>query len=136
VNGYIVNNKLNYVRDAVSSGNYSVDIDDQLADNYTYDNIGNLKSDVAENIAQIDWTVYGKIKRVEKSSTSEVISYSYNASGQRTVKTVNANDTTRTTFYVRDAQGNVLSLYSYNEGSSLIWAKQHLYGSTRLGMWQ
>jgi RHS repeat-associated protein len=136
LDGNIVNNKLNHVRDAIGSGNYGVDIDDQSADNYTYDKIGNLKSDVAENIAQIDWTVYGKIKQIEKSSTSEVISYSYNASGQRTVKTVNANDTTRTTFYVRDAKGNVLSLYSYNEGGSLKWTEQHLYGSMRLGMWQ
>ncbi|WP_276501817.1 hypothetical protein [Terrimonas pollutisoli] len=57
VNGNLVNNRLNHVRDAVSISNYTVDIDNQSANNYTYDRIGNLKTDVAEKIGNVNWTV-------------------------------------------------------------------------------
>lgn len=41
---------------------------------------------------------------------------------------------TTTTYYVRDAQGNVLGVYSDKPGEGLSWQEQHLYGSSRLGM--
>ncbi len=66
----------------MSSGNYAVDIDDQSADNYNYDYIGNLKKDVAENIDTVRWTVYGKINRIVKSSGAMVIDYGYDAGRQ------------------------------------------------------
>jgi len=53
-------NKLRRVRDNVISTNYSDDIDDQELNNYSYDEIGNLIKDNAEQIATIEWTVYGK----------------------------------------------------------------------------
>ena len=37
------------------------------------------------------------------------------------------------TYYVRDAQGNVLSVYTLQNGV-YTWSEQHLYGSSRLGM--
>ncbi|WP_147273571.1 hypothetical protein [Pedobacter chinensis] len=46
---------------------------------YAYDEIGNLKSDAAEGISNIDWTVYGKIEQVTKSSGNIV--HAYDASG-------------------------------------------------------
>ena len=49
---------------------------------------------------------------------------------------VNNNDTITTTFYVRDAQGNVLGIYSRKDEEGLRWDEQHLYGSSRLGMWR
>jgi RHS repeat-associated protein len=39
------------------------------------------------------------------------------------------------TWYIRDAQGNVLGLYTKHNSDSIIWNEQHLYGSSRLGMW-
>ncbi|RAJ08775.1 RHS repeat-associated protein [Chitinophaga skermanii] len=41
------------------------------------------------------------------------------------------------TWYVKDAQGNTLAVYGNKptEPSSIYWNEQHLYGSTRLGMW-
>lgn len=134
VNGNLLNNRLNHVRDAVNSSNYSVDIDNQSANNYGYDRIGNLKTDVAEKIGNINWTVYGKIKQVDKNEGSD-IAYGYDAGGNRTSKIVSgAADTT--TFYIRDAQGNVLAIYSKKGAESLRWDEQHLYGSSRLGMWR
>ncbi|MEP7238962.1 MAG: hypothetical protein ABI685_13880, partial [Ferruginibacter sp.] len=106
VSGKLVNNKLRHVKDAVSSSNYADDIDNQGDDNYAYDNIGNLVQDNAEGISNISWNVYGKIKSITKASGT--ISYGYDASGNRISKTANG----KTSIYVRDASGNVMSLYS------------------------
>ena len=131
-NGNLVNNKLDHVRDQVNSS-YTMDIDDQAANNYTYDKIGNLKKDAAEHIDTIHWTVYGKIKKIDKTTGSDII-YGYDAGGNRTTKKVyGAADTL--TYYVRDAQGNVLAVYTKKGSASLQWNEQDLYGSSRLGIW-
>jgi hypothetical protein len=39
------------------------------------------------------------------------------------------------TFYVRDASGNVMGIYSKKGSNPIHWNEQHLYGSSRLGMW-
>jgi len=39
--------------------------------------------------------------------------------------------------YIRDATGNVLAVYHYDrKAGKLLWSEQHLYGSSRLGMYQ
>lgn len=135
INGRLVNNQLNYVKDAVGSGNYSVDIDSQTPDNYQYDKIGNLVEDAAEGIENIRWTAYGKINRINKN-TNTVITLGYDAGGNRTSKQVTSAQGTTHSFYVRDAKGKVLAVYSnQGAGSNLNWSEQHLYGSSRLGMW-
>ncbi|HMG67899.1 MAG TPA: RHS repeat-associated core domain-containing protein, partial [Chitinophagaceae bacterium] len=133
--GNLVNNKLNYVKDQVSSSNYSVDIDDQSPNNYGYDLIGNLKKDVSENIDTIRWTVYGKINKIVKNSNAIKINYGYDPGGNRTTKIVSGSADT-TTFYVRDAQGNVLAVYTKKGSDDLHWDEQDLYGSSRLGLWR
>lgn len=136
-------NRLAYVDDAASSGNYATDIDDQSAGNYTYDEIGNLTADVAEGISAITWTPAGKIASVTKTS-GQVINYYYDAMGQRIRKEniVDATDHTqnKTTYYVRDAQGNVMSIYERtNTGSApnftatFKMTEQPIYGSSRIG---
>ena len=73
VDAWMMTNQLAHITDAVavsaypSSGNPAEkDIDDQSANNYSYDGIGNLVKDNAEGILKIDWTVYGKITRHSK----------------------------------------------------------------------
>ena len=128
-------NKLRQVMDAVADGNYTEDIDGQpLVDNYTYDRIGNMKTDNAGGIASVIWTVYGKIKRIAKSN-NDVIEFGYDASGSRTSKAVTAGSTITTTYYVRDAQGNVMAVYEQQAANPLKWTEQHLYGNSRLGIW-
>src|SRR6185436_5151968 len=80
-------------------------------------------------------TVYGKIKKIVKSNGT-VITYGYDPGGERTSKTININDTITTTFYVRDAQGNVFGVYTQKDEAALKWSEQHLYGSGRLGIFQ
>jgi RHS repeat-associated protein len=133
-------NKLTYVDDVVSSSNYTDDIDDQSSGNYTYDAIGNMISDAAEQIATIEWTVYGKIKTITRTggSSKSNLAFEYSPDGHRVKKTETPNGgsgTPTTTWYTRDAQGNIMSIYE--ERNDSIWLEeQELYGSSRLGMVQ
>lgn len=137
------NNRLRMVRDVVPSGNYTEDIDDQLAvvtnaadSNYVYDAVGNLITDKAEGITNIKWTVYGKIEEITKVKTgvTTTIKYTYDATGNRISKNVNGV----TTWYVRDASGNTMGLYTIGNttlnNGRITLSEQHVYGSSRLGI--
>jgi RHS repeat-associated protein len=127
--GHLTNNKLHYVTDNASDGAYSTDLKNQTdTGNYKYDAIGNLIHDTQAGIDSINWSVYGKIKKVAKGSN--IITYTYDPAGQRVTKTAGS----LTTYYIRDAQGNTLALYD-NAGSASNWREQDLYGSSRLGLW-
>src|SRR5882672_9069309 len=69
------------------------------------------------------WSVYGKLLTISSKS----LTYQYDASGNRIGKAVGSVNT----WYVRDAQGNVLSTYS---GTTMALQEQDLYGSSRLGL--
>ena len=86
--------------------------------------------DSQSGINNIDWSVYGKIRQIVKNNNDN-ITYSYDPSGNRVSKTTN----TLNTYYVRDAQGNNLAVYD-NQGGTMHWQEQSLYGSSRLGMWR
>lgn len=128
------NNKLWHVNDAVGSGAYSTDIDDQASfvsypgniagvNNYKYDEIGNLIYDSIEQIEEIIWNVQGKISEIVRKSGSAKpdIIFGYDASGQRLFKTVIPKNGSgqredeklwTTQFYIRDAKGNVMATYA------------------------
>lgn len=139
-------NQLDYVKDPVTANNYSEDIDAQNPGNYDYDPIGQLTRDDAEEIAQIEWTVYGKIKSITRiaGSTRPALRFRYDASGNRIKKEV-INDPTdptknNSTYYVRDASGNVMAIYEENNAvvptgyiAHVHMAEQPIYGSDRLG---
>jgi RHS repeat-associated protein len=139
-------NQLRRVNDAIANGVFSnsetnpndtsLDIDNQTADeNYEYDNIGQLTKDKQEGI-DIDWRVDGKVKSVTKSNGT-VISFEYDGLGNRIAKTVATATKTTTTYYERDAQGNVLSTYEMiKEGNQTTYflVEQDIYGSSRLGV--
>ncbi|WP_233525747.1 RHS repeat protein [Chitinophaga silvisoli] len=126
-------NKLSYVTDLVRGTNYGNDIDNQVSGNYKYDSSGNMVSDYGAGVDSIKWNVYGKISKIYKHD-STVISYTYDVSGNRISKTVDANQT----WYVRDAVGNILSTYIYGDTSvnkgQLSQIEINLYGSGRLGI--
>ncbi|HQD10967.1 MAG TPA: hypothetical protein PLQ65_14955, partial [Flavihumibacter sp.] len=130
---------MQWIRDGVGSAAYADDIDNQSpTGNYGYDSIGNMIRDDQGGITSIEWTVYGKIKKISKSS-GQTISYGYDAAGNRISKTVTTNNQTTYTWYVRDAQGNTMSTYSSSgTGTSmpatLSQTEVHLYGSSRLGV--
>ncbi|MGZ3902351.1 MAG: hypothetical protein ACXVC6_01560, partial [Bacteroidia bacterium] len=167
--GRLAQNRLYHVNDTITASMMNDDIDDEgvfdptvttinTVNNYSYDKIGNLVRDSAEGIATIDWTVYGKMKSVthrtgyyKLNGTDTVrppdLVFNYDAAGNRVSKIVKPRSRTgvlgdtafMSTYYVRDAQGNILSTYTLHDSTqiSALYFKQtekHIYGSSRLGM--
>ncbi len=107
----------------------------QPANNYGYDatetsDRGNLTRDNSEGITAIDWTVYGKVAQVSKTTGN--ITYLYDATGQRVAKTVAGV----VTHYIRDANAgetvsNVMAIYENGALKEL-----PIYGSSRLGVYR
>ncbi|MDY8138483.1 RHS repeat-associated core domain-containing protein [Aquimarina sp. 2201CG5-10] len=105
-------NQLDHVADTVDQNLFAVDVDNQASGNYQYDAIGQLTRDEAEGL-NIDWRVDGKVKRITKDDGT-VISFAYDGLGNRISKTTaNMSDPLggMTTYYARDAQGNVMAVY-------------------------
>jgi RHS repeat-associated protein len=130
-------NKLDHVDDNVAAGTYTTDIDDQNAGNYSYDSIGNITSNVKDSINVINWTAYGKIKSIRKTNGDSLI-FVYDASENRIMKTVKpASGNPTITYYVKDASGNVLSVYNRTTvGLNYEYRQKEatIFGSTRLGI--
>ncbi len=133
-------NKLSSIKDNVSSTAFTTDIDNQGNTNYDYDAIGNLTKDSAAGIGAsgIEWTVYGKISKITKTNGT-VITYTYDAGGNRQSKKVGgAASGNGETWYVRDATGNVISVYTVGDNTvnsgAMTLTELDLYGSSRLGM--
>ncbi len=132
-------NKLRWVDDVAGAALSDKDIDDQNTDNYSYDAIGNLIKDVQEEIDSIQWTVTGKVHKVVRTATSTKpnLEFEYDANGQRIIKKVIRKDgSIAATYYLRDASGNVMTVYEYNSVSDNApnLAEQYLYGSSRIGV--
>ena len=134
--GYLSSNKLTQVLDSIAGDPYTEDISSQGVNNYIYDNIGNLITNVRDSVTNIKWTVYGKISGITKGDGSS-LEYRYDAGGNRVYKGYSHGGVVDKTWYVRDATGNVLAVYgNVSGGSDKYWKEQHLYGSSRLGMWE
>lgn len=123
-------NKLTRVQDnSATDGNYTEDINSgQVANNYVYDDIGNMTEDKQEGIT-VEWNSMGKVASVIKKNTStqvveSTIEYIYDERGNRVQKhnyggTVSPSNLEKTTFYVRAADGNVLAVYEKLYAQSL-----------------
>ena len=124
-------NRLRRVDDSRPNNTRSDDIDDQSGTNYDYDEIGQLISDASESQA-VTWDIYGKVRTLDNGL--QTMEYRYDGHGNRVYKKVTdaANNTT-ITWYVRDAQGNILSIYESSTGNPLTQKEAVLYGSSRLG---
>ncbi|WP_276482880.1 RHS repeat domain-containing protein [Paraflavitalea pollutisoli] len=131
------------------------DIDNQDSlNNYKYDAIGKLVKDESEKNMAIKWNVYGKITEIKRNAsitdnnTTFWLKYQYDAGGNRIGKVQKwyNKDSSRYqldyTWYVRDAQGNLISTYvadtpdtSGNKLDTLFvqFTDQQIYGSSRLG---
>ncbi len=131
-------NRLLSVKDNPAlEGVYPEDFDGHdVDDNYAYDGIGNLIKDDKELIEEIQWNVYGKVDAVIYSAAGQAegrknVYYEYDAAGNRLKKLI---DEGVKTFYLRDASGNILSIYKFSPRSgNLTQDEVPLYGSSRLG---
>ncbi len=124
-------NRLKRVADGITnSGLRTDDIDDQTGTNYEYDLIGQLTTDNFEG-QTITWDIYGKIRTLDNGV--QEVEYQYDGMGNRISKKVTpvVGDDVET-LYIRDAHGNILSIYEYT--SQVLTQKETiLYGSSRLG---
>jgi len=139
VNGKLVNNQLQYVTDMANANNYTDDIKTQPVNNYRYDAIGNLTSDVQGKIINIEWNVANKITFIEREKFSGMdnLRFYYDGMGNRIQKQTSPVDgttlETNNTWYVRDAQGNIMATYTWKNAENPQLAEQYIYGSSRLG---
>jgi photosystem II stability/assembly factor-like uncharacterized protein len=149
--GERIQNRLYHVNDGQSDINlYANDIDDQgvfdgsiatinVENNYGYDEIGNLLRDDQEGITEIVWTISGKVKEIHKTPESMnpfLIKFDYDALGNRIAKHLHNAGTEElisSTYYLRDAQGNTMAVYTYDSKGYRL-KERHIYGSSRLGM--
>ncbi|PCJ64359.1 MAG: hypothetical protein COA58_13475 [Bacteroidetes bacterium] len=123
---YIQNtNQLEFVNDNIGYALFSNDIDNQQPNNYRYDNIGNLIGDVSEEIEEIKWTVYGKIKSIIRmgGSGKPNLNFEYSPDGHRVAKhVIDTSGKTTSTWYVRDVSGNIMSTYTRSYESAQNYA--------------
>lgn len=115
---------------------------------YSYDNKGNLVEQVdSNNTLDIVWMNTGKVRYVTQKVDGVIesgLEYLYDAAGNRITKihkpVYDSLDSWVYTFYVRDASGNILSIYTRTQAieNGLYAVKcsleeQLLYGSSRIG---
>lgn len=108
---------------------------------FSYDANGNLIKDKQAKIENITWTNAGKIKSItfEAGSLKPNLVFDYDAMGNRiSKKSIDASGIVKIDFYSRDAQGNVLAVYTYEDlGNSSVnytCKERNMYGSSRLGI--
>ncbi|MFM9986066.1 MAG: RHS repeat-associated core domain-containing protein [Flavobacteriales bacterium] len=157
----MLSNRLYSVDDAnTNTAQYSDDIDDMptyngtnvnVNNNYGYTEIGELLRDNAEDIEQIVWRVDSKIAYIYRTdeSAKKELGFEYDAMGNRIAKHIYSavGVWEKSTFYVRDASGNVMA--AYEETIELVnidldpeleevidydCIERPIYGSSRVGM--
>ncbi len=118
--------------------------------NFYYDEIGNLIQDKSSGIVDIKWNAYGKISQILRDNDKSDLEFQYDASGNRTAKIEKLKDGSGAplsssswlyTYYVHDAQGNIISIYEKNTAhvvsafsNHLVQTEVPIYGSGRLGV--
>jgi|GEM_PF-2549106 len=129
-----INNRLTHVTDAVAASGYTTDITTQSANNYTYNAIGELVADAAENKT---YTYYqnGLAKAINTGSNA-TLKFEYNANGHRLKKYIynSSGVLDKEVFYIRDAGGNVISTYEKEIATSNIAIDYSIIGNNLIGM--
>jgi len=150
--GVDMSNKLAYVTDGYTDGTQNDYTGGSSSLKFEYDELGNLIKDPVEEIDDIEWTVYGKVRKITRTSTSSKsdLEFGYDAMGNRIKKVVKPRSGSGLYFekdwtysyYRYDAGGNLLAIYEktftdLGGGSYKATLKQkevNLYGSNRLGI--
>ena len=148
----MLSNRLYSVDDSVTVASLSAkDMEDMplynnttpnTSNNYKYTQIGELKSDNQEEISEIHWRVDSKISEITRTSGSakKNLKFEYDAMGNRVAKHVYAGSVLESsTYYVRDAQGNVMGVYEHkmdaeNAVMEYKLIERNIYGSAQVGI--
>ncbi len=112
-------NRLSHITDAVA-GAAVADLESQANENYHYNSIGQLSENDQEE-AKYYYNASGLTSSVEQDpnvTNPETVKFIYNDRGQRQRKLHIVDDATTTnTWYVRDASGNPVAIYSATEAT-------------------
>jgi RHS repeat-associated protein len=105
--------------------------------NYGYNELGESIREDSAQISKIVWSVYGKIREVDRTTLikKNMLKFDYDPSGNRVAKHVYMNSGVwlNSTYYFRDAQGNVMAVYKNTQHTYQL-TEEDLYGSSRLGI--
>ncbi len=152
-NPSITTNRLTKVMEsAPDQSGYTLDIDRGVGPTkdyaFDYDLVGNLKEDVDNGIASIEWTMGGKIRSVNRvlPTSDKNLKFYYDASGHRIIKEIIEAATgvvEARYYYLRDPQGNVMAMYkgtlvpsSGNYVETIDVIERPIYGTSRLGIFE
>jgi RHS repeat-associated protein len=100
----------------------------QGTNNYSYNERGQLISDV-QGDAKIAWTSDDKVDQVTDANNVNKLAFIYDEQGNRITKTNYTGGSAISTFYLRDASGNVMATYDHTGSVK----ERFIYGSSRLG---
>jgi len=149
-NGLTIQNRLYHVNDEITTtvDGITNDIKDEgtflnsdehditARNNYRYNAMGQLAKDSITGLDTIVWTNYGKVWKIRKHSGDSLI-FAYDGKGDRILKEYKPNSGTPvSTYYVRDAQGQILSIYTQQIVSShmhFTLTERDIFGSKRIG---
>lgn len=128
-------NQLTHVTDA--AGNTGVgDIGNQGINNYIYNSIGQLTRSEDESTDYI-YNASGLVTEVKQNGITRV-KFDYNDKGFRVKKTAytSTGALDSETYYIRDATGSPLAIYTPQTGLSTQTSTEHpIYGASRLGIY-
>ena len=155
LNGDRSQNRLYHVNDnQINVSLYHDDLDDMgaftasainSANNYRYDEIGQLIHDEQEEIEEIIWTLDRKVRVIRRITGSDKphIVFDYDENGSRVAKSLYENNWTwiKTSYYVRDGGEHVMAIYDHevdagSQTSYYTLKERNIYGDQRLGMYK
>ena len=129
-------NQLKRIDDAVTIETNANDIKDQTTENnYIYNSIGQLVENIDESV-KYQYNASGLVTKVLKDN-QVLVKFMYNDKGFRLKKeSYSSGSLSKTTYYVRDASGNPLSIIDVPSGSKPTNSEElPIYGASRLGIY-
>lgn len=106
---------------------------------YTYNSIGQMIQQVEGSTTfKLIYNAYGLVKEVRNASNALLTSYTYDDRGDLVKKTAYNGADYSNTWYVRDASGNVLGIYTNTnaDATPTIPAEKYVYGAGRIAVFK
>ncbi len=108
ISDYAADNYTNDIKYYVNSNNSS---------RYTYDKLGNLTKDEVNGWDAIRWNLQNKVAHTYDGANNRGLEFAYDGMGQRyrksSIRYFQDSSAAKNSYYVRDAQGNILAVYDY-----------------------
>ena len=122
-------NQINYILDSDPSPSDADDFESQSINNYSYNSIGQLITNMKDEVSY-EYNALGLVTRVKDLFETPIVEFEYDDKGQRISKQSYSDGVpTNKSFYIRDARGNPLAIYS----NSLL-VENPIYGTSRIGV--